>query len=348
MVMIDDQGRVILVNAQTEALFGYARQELLGQSVEKLVPQRFRAGHPALRQGFFARPEARRMGAGRDLFGLRRDGSEFPVEIGLNPIRTEEGLFVLSAIVDITERKRAEEQVRRYAVELEKSNRELDQFAYSASHDLKAPLRAVHNLAQWVIEDAGPLLPDASKEHLDLMLERIARMEGLLTDLLAYSRVGRVQHEPEPVDLGNLVRGVIELLAPPPDFRFLVGQLPTLLVERAPLEQVFRNLIGNAVKHHDRGAGRIEVGVQDRGDYLEFFVRDDGPGIAPEYHQQVFQMFQTLRPRDEVEGSGMGLALVKKIVENQRGHVMLDSAPGQGATFRFTWRKDSPRNIPAQ
>jgi PAS domain S-box-containing protein len=348
MVMIDHSGTIVLVNAQTENLFGYPRSELLGQRVEMLVPERFRRGHPAMREAFFVDPQARRMGAGRDLFGLRRDGHEFPVEIGLNPIRTDEGVFVLSAIVDITERKKSEEQIRRYAIELEKSNRELDQFAYSASHDLKAPLRAVHNLAQWLEEDAGSLLPKSSQEHLSLLRQRVARMEGLLTDLLAYSRVGRVQHEPQLVQLEQLVRDVIEFLAPPPGFHFQVAELPALWIQRPPMEQVFRNLIGNAIKHHDRSDGTIAIASEDRGDCIELFVRDDGPGIAAEYHEQVFQMFQTLKPRDEVEGSGMGLALVKKIVENQGGRIKLDSAPGHGVSLRFTWPKLAPAETSAQ
>jgi PAS domain S-box-containing protein len=340
MVMIQQDGRIILVNAQTEALFGYGREELLGRPVEVLVPARFREQHPDWRRGFFADPEARQMGVGRDLHGLRKDGSEFPVEIGLNPVTTEEGLFVLSAIVDITERKQGEERLRQYAAELERSNQELDQFAYSASHDLRAPLRAIKNLAQWISEDARDVLPQESQQHLELMHQRIDRMERLLTDLLTYSRVGREKHQAETIDTTRLVHEVVEFLAPPPGFSIRVGSLPHVVGPRPPLEQVFRNLIGNAIKHHDRPDGRIEIDAvaeKGEGDFIEFLVRDDGPGIPEQYHEQIFQLFQTLKPRDQVEGSGMGLALVKKIVENQGGTIILKSAPGKGATFHFAW-----------
>src|SRR5262249_4378870 len=161
---------------------------------------------------------------------------------------------------------------------------------------------------------------------LDLMMLRITRMERLLDDLLTYSRVGRITHKPATIETGTLVREVIALLAPPPTFTVRVENLPALMTHKAPLEQVLLNLIGNAIKHHNRKDGLVEISAQDQGAFIEFSVHDDGPGIAPEFHEQVFQMFQTLRPRDEVEGSGMGLALVKKIVENQGGKTILESA----------------------
>ena len=246
----------------------------------------------------------------------------------------------IAIVEDITERKRAEQAIQQYAADLERSNRDLDQFAYSASHDLKSPLRAIDNLAQWIAEDAGALLPAPTRADLELMQQRIKRMERLLDDLLAYSRVGRgASHKLETVETGALVREVLALLCPPETFTVEVRPLPTLTTHRAPLEQVFRNLIGNAIKHHDRRDGRVEVSSRDAGAFVELTIRDDGPGIPPEFHAQVFLMFQTLKPRDQVEGSGMGLALVKKIVENQRGQITLESAIGQGATFRFSWPK---------
>jgi PAS domain S-box-containing protein len=220
--------------------------------------------------------------------------------------------------------------------------RELDQFAYVASHDLKAPLRGIANLAGWIQEDVGEGLGPESKEHMRLLQGRVRRMEALIDGILAYSRAGRRLGQPEPVDSGGLVREVIELLAPPGDVTIEVpARMPTVEAERVPLQQVFMNLIGNAIKF--TRAGRpdavIRVGWRDVGDALEFAVTDNGPGIAPEYHERIWGIFQTLEARDKVEGTGIGLSVVRKVVETHGGRVWVESAPGQGATFRFAWPK---------
>jgi PAS domain S-box-containing protein len=344
VVMINQDGHIVLVNSQTEQLFGYSRDELLGQSIDILVPERFRRMHPDYRRDFFVQPTARAMGVGRDLYGLRKDGTEFPVEIGLTPVTTDDGVFVLSAIVDITERKRIEEQLQHYIAELERSNKELDAFAYVASHDLKAPLRAMDSLAQWIAEDAEDVLPADSRRHLQTLRQRVKRLEGLLDDLLDYSRAGQEQAPIEVIDTGVLVASIVELLAPPPTFTVTVApDMPTLRASKAPLGQIFRNLIGNAIKHHHRLDGRVEVTAHDHRRMWEFVVADDGPGIPAAYHGRIFQMFQTLKPRDEVEGSGIGLAVVRKIITSRGGTITVESAEGQGARFRFTWPKQELR-----
>ncbi|WP_412062936.1 PAS domain S-box protein [Rubrivirga sp. IMCC45206] len=226
--------------------------------------------------------------------------------------------------------------------ELARSNAELDQFAYVASHDLKAPLRAIDSLAAWIEEDAAAVLPPESARHLALLRGRAARMEGLLDGLLTYSRVGRADAAPERIDVAALVADAIALVAPPDGFSVRVeGDLPEVTAPRAMLALVFRNLIGNAIKHHGRPDGRVVISGRTNGPWAEFAVADDGAGIAPAYRERVFGMFQTLRPRDEVEGSGMGLAIVKKTVENQGGRIWLDPDVASGATFRFTWPRTS-------
>ena len=224
----------------------------------------------------------------------------------------------------------------------EEAYRDLDQFAYIASHDLKAPLRGIANLAQWIQDDTGDKLAPESAEHLRLMQGRVHRMEALIDGILAYSRAGRRLNASETVDTGALVQEVIQLLAPPAGITIAVqGPFPTLEAERVPLQQVFLNLIGNAVKY--AGAARPDVGIQvtcrDAGDGFEFAVSDNGPGIAPQYHERIWGVFQTLEARDTVEGTGIGLSVVKKIVESRGGSVSVESGPGQGATFRFTWRR---------
>jgi signal transduction histidine kinase len=231
-----------------------------------------------------------------------------------------------------------ETQVDERTKELKRSNQDLDQFAYIASHDLKAPLRAIDHLSTWVLEDVGHLLPDRSHEHLQKMRSRIKRMERLLDDLLAYSRAGRYRGEASLVDTNELVARVIDTVSPPDNFTIkVVNEMPTMFTYAAPLETVLRNLVNNAIKHHDKPQGEVRISAKVKDSLVEFAVADDGPGIDPAFHDRIFQMFQTLRPRDQVEGSGIGLAVVEKIVESVGGTVSVESTPGEGATFRFIW-----------
>jgi signal transduction histidine kinase/CheY-like chemotaxis protein len=220
---------------------------------------------------------------------------------------------------------------------LERSNAELDQFAYVASHDLKAPLRGIANLAQWIEEDMDAELGPEALEQLALLKSRVQRMEGLINGILDYSRAGRVPGQPERVDAGRLVLDVVELLAPARG-SVQVGQaMPELFTERVPLEQILMNLIGNALKHARRDDALVRVDARAAGDAWEFAVADNGPGIAAEFHDKIWGIFQTLEPRDVVEGTGIGLSIVKKIVESKGGRAWVESEPGAGATFRFTW-----------
>jgi PAS domain S-box-containing protein len=252
------------------------------------------------------------------------------------------GVEVTEMVQARREVERKAEEIARVARQLELTNRELDQFAYVASHDLKAPLRGIANLSQWIEEDLeGELNPEV-REHLELLRGRVNRMEGLIDGILQYSRAGRVREEPETVDLDELLRETVDLLSPPETVRVEVAEgLPAILAERLPLQQVFLNLIGNAVKYSEGGSARIEIGAREAGDFLEFAVADDGPGIAPEYHERIFGIFQTLAARDQVEGTGIGLSLVKKVVENRGGRVWVESREGEGATFRFLWPRQS-------
>jgi PAS domain S-box-containing protein len=244
----------------------------------------------------------------------------------------------LQAALSSTEAAR--DAALRSAEDAAAANRELDQFAYVASHDLKAPLRGISNLAQWILDDLGDGLPQESEEHMRLLQVRVRRMEALIDGVLAYSRAGRVRTEPETVDSGAVLTDVIELLAPTPGIVIEVQEgMPALQAERVSFQQVFMNLIGNAMKYG--GAYRTDLVVRvrwrDAGESYEFTVVDNGPGIAPEYHDRIWGIFQTLEPRDKVEGTGIGLSVVKKVVEARGGRVWVDSSPGQGSTFGFTW-----------
>ncbi|HSN27559.1 MAG TPA: ATP-binding protein [Kofleriaceae bacterium] len=223
---------------------------------------------------------------------------------------------------------------------LERSNRDLDHFAYVASHDLKAPLRGIANLTRWIEEDltAGPT--PRSRELLALIGNRVQRLEAMIEGVLDYSRAGRVADEPANLDLAALVHDVVELLAPAPG-AVRIGKLPAVRALRIPLEQVFLNLIGNALKH---GGKHVDVGAEPACDAWEFFVRDDGPGIAPRFHAQIWGLFQTLRSRDTTDSTGIGLAVVRRIVEAHGGRAWVESEEGRGATFRFTWPRTPVRS----
>lgn len=227
--------------------------------------------------------------------------------------------------------------------ELERSNRALDDFAYVASHDLRAPLRDIDNLATWISEDLQDV-PASTARHLATMRQRVGRMENLLGDLLEYSRAGRIYGPPERLYLKQVCAAVQGLL---PAGEGFTTSFPDVDLElhtpRQPLEQVLRNLVSNAIKHHHRDHGRVEVGVDVGPSMLTFHVQDDGPGIAPEFHARIFGMFQTLRPRDEIEGTGMGLALCKKLVEAHGGSIWLRSQLGRGSTFSFSWPREWKR-----
>jgi signal transduction histidine kinase len=221
-------------------------------------------------------------------------------------------------------------------------NQELEEFAYAASHDLKAPLRVIDNASQWLEEDLQEHLSGESRESMKLLRGRVMRMEKLLDDLLEYSRIGRKtdQRHVEIISGDVLLDNILTLLSPPEGFAVSASpRFSEIQVYRMPLQQILMNLVGNAIKHHDKSTGRIEITVHDRGVDYAFAVSDDGPGIPAQFQEQVFRMFQTLRPRDQVEGSGMGLAMVRKNIELVGGTIKLESANGRGSKFSFTLPK---------
>jgi two-component system sensor kinase FixL len=338
VVSIDDAGLVTGWNPQAATSFGWSREEALGKDLADLIiPERHRAAHRRGLANFLTTGEGPLLNRRLELAAIRRDGTEIPIELTISPLSLPDRYEFSAFIRDITDRKATEEQIRHYATELERSNRELDQFAYSASHDLRSPLRAIGQMASWITDDHGKTLPDEVCRDLGLIQRRVRRMQQLLDDILDYARAGRQDDELSHVDSERLVHEIVDMLAPPPGMTVSVGALPAFVTHRAPLAQVLRNLIGNAIKHHDRAVGHIDVSASAGADSIEFVVRDDGPGIPREYHQEIFQMFSTLKPRDVMEGSGMGLAMVRKILENRGGSIHVESAEGRGATFRFTW-----------
>lgn len=332
IVMVDRAGTIVLVNRETERLFGYPRAELLGKQIEMLVPQDARERHPGFRAGFFAHPQSRAMGAGRDLFGRRKDGSEIRVEIGLSPIEMDDGLFVLASVVDIDARKRAEEELRR-------SNEELERFAYVASHDLQEPLRMVGSYVQLLAKRYKGKLDSDADEFIGYAVQGAKRMQRLIEDLLAYSRVGTRGGAPVQTSAGSALADALASLKLAIDeagAAITHDPLPTVRADPGQLEHLFANLIGNAVKFHGTEPTHVHVGVRRDGDRWVFSVQDNGIGIDPKYFDRIFVIFQRLHERDRYPGTGVGLAICKKIVERHGGRIWVESQPGRGATFFFT------------
>jgi PAS domain S-box-containing protein len=248
--------------------------------------------------------------------------------------------YAMLAAIDITEQQAALRERNQTLADLEARNRELDSFVHVVSHDLKAPLRAVSNLSQWIEEDLEGALSAANQQQMNLLRSRIQRMEATIDGLLDYARIGRTEDSLEPVAVCALIAETIETLSPPPTFQIAIAKnLPMLYTKRILLAQVFANLIGNGIKHHDRVDGAIHIGIAERSDVYEFTIADDGPGIAPEQHDRVFRIFQAVNPQNRSDSTGIGLAIVKKIVEAQGGTIRLESQLGKGTTFYFTWPK---------
>jgi len=340
MLVADTDGRILLANPAAERLFGYGTDEFTRLTVEDLIPRRFRLAHTEKRAAYAEHPEYRKMGSGLTLCGLRKDGSEFATDISITPIESGR---VLATVYDITPRKQLEEQKLRMIHELESVNEELKNFAYVVSHDLKAPLRAIGSLADWIAADQSERLDAEGQEHLRLLIQRVRRLDGLIDGVLRYSRIGRIHEAVSAVDFNELAREVIDALAPPSHIAVSVAaDLPTLAVERTGMQQVLQNLLSNAIRYLDKPEGRIAIDCAEQPDAWQFSVADNGPGIAERHFERIFQLFQTLHPRDRVESTGVGLSIVKKIVEQSGGRVWLDSEPGQGSIFYFTVPKQAP------
>ncbi len=370
MARISLEGQLIQVNRQLCEMLGYSRSELIGRHFSAVAnSDDMEIGNLACRRLISKSADTSADTSSPDALQetfekryITSEGNALWASVTLSAVRnfTNQPQYFIATIQDLTAQKQITQTLQSQKDDLvtvnmmltetmsrlEERNRELDQFAYVTSHDLKAPLRAIANLATWIEEDLEGDLPEENKAQFELLKSRVKRMEGLINGLLEYSRVDRTHQSHERVDVAHLINEIVDSISPPADFKVEIApDLPVLEAKKFPLMQVFSNLTTNAIKHHDRTNGTIRISARPVENFYEFTVADDGPGIELAYHDKIFVIFQTLQSRDDFESTGIGLSLVKKIVSSEGGTISLDSALGEGATFRFTWPKAPHQGI---
>jgi PAS domain S-box-containing protein len=340
VVSVDERGLIKTCNPAAERIFGYQESEIIGQNIGLLFPKPEQDEQTGYFKKYLEPGISGMLGVTVEAVGLRKSGSTFPLDLSVAEMQGGENRMFVVILRDISERKLAEEQKASLMADLEGANEELKSFAYVVSHDLKAPLRAIGALADWLSTDYVDKFDEEGKEHMRLLVSRVHRMGNLIDGILQYSRVGRVREAPVAVDVGEILQDVIDFIAPSPNVNITVEKsLPTIVIEPTRIQQIFQNLLSNAIKYMDKPQCEIRIACKPEGEHWKFSVSDNGPGIESRHFEKIFQLFQTLAPRDRVESTGVGLALVKKIVEMYGGNIWIESTPGQGSTFFFTLPK---------
>lgn len=339
LVITNTRGEIVLVNKQCQNVFGYEKEELMGKKIEMLMPDRFAKGHVKNREGFFSNPKLRPMGDEVALWGKRKDGTEFPVEISLSPLNTQGELLVSAAIRDITERKLAKERLEEYNLKLDQKNKELEEFVYVASHDLQEPVRTIISFINLFQDEFGDQMGDDAKHYLTYIQSAGERSQQLIVDLLDYSRLGK-NSKLETVDMAKVAQQALDdldLKIKEKDAEVKVGDLPKLKGYGTGLRLLIQNLVGNAIKFNRPDVKPvIEISAEEQDDAWKFSIKDNGIGFSEEFKDRIFVIFKKLHSRKEYSGTGIGLAHCKKIIELHGGEIWAESVPDEGSSFYFT------------
>jgi PAS domain S-box-containing protein len=340
MVIVDDSGTIQLANAETERLFGYPREELIGEVVEMLIPERYHARHPGHRAAFFRQPHPRPMGAGLELSGVRRDGTEFPVEISLSPLETDEGMLATAAIRDVTERKQAETELQGAYAELERASLAKDRFLASMSHELRTPLNAILGFTGTLLMELPGELNEDQRAQLKTVQTNGKHLLSIINDLLDVAKIesGKVEITLEEIDCNEVVEEVLDGLRPLANEKDLelglvMPEAMTICSDRRALSQILINLINNAIKFTDEGSVRLEVKPAEDGDPTCFRVIDSGMGIRQEDQRRLFEAFEQSEVAAESRGTGLGLYICRQLAPMIGGQVQFESEHGVGSTF---------------
>lgn len=342
LVQLDREGNLTYLNQAWESITGYPVSASLGQSFAGFLPPL------ESREKLVEILQNENQGKEVTIRIFTSDGQEKWLGVSLSPYFAEgQHIGFTGTLSDVTARVTAETKLKSYTRDLERINAELDQFAYVVSHDLKAPLRAINNLSEWIEEDIADMLEGETKDQFRLLRGRVHRMENLINGILSYSRAGRIKTVKEKFMIKGFVDELCESFSTKKPLAFRIeGDAGTEIeAEKIALTQILQNLISNGIKYNDKPEIDITVGWKDLGSQLEFYVGDNGPGISPEFHERIFVIFQTLQARDEVESTGVGLAIVKKILDEKHSTIRIETVMGEGTTFFFTWPKNEAKDI---
>jgi two-component system sensor kinase FixL len=348
MIAVGEDGLINLFNPAAEKMFGRQKHEMIGQPLDLLIPEQYRQRHRQYVKDYFVSKKTNKaIGNTLDVQAQHSDGHVLPIELSLSIGIVDNKRVVIAVARDITERKKAEQTLEELNAALEttnleliRTNKELQEFAYITAHDLKTPLRAIGTLADWLSVDYADKFDEQGMGNVKLLVTKAKQMSFLIDDILRYSGAGQNAQKSQEVDLNRLLSEVIQEIAPPEHITVAVeNPLPTLVCKKTHIIQIFQNLLSNAVKYMDKPKGQITVRCIEQDDTWRFGIMDNGPGIEKKYFDKIFKIFQTLSPREGVESTGIGLSIVKKLIELNKGAVWVESELGQGSTFLFTLPK---------